>query len=544
MKCKQSQFKIRKLPVKLLISIICLCLLLIGCSSPVGQQPANSSEQQAVNYTIADAKGDWGFPSPWGHYQRGPGYIRMSLLFDTLIWKDAQGFVPALASEWEYDQSSRTYSFKLRDDAYWHDGQKLTAGDVVFTWEYMQAHPYPWVDLRCIENVEAVSDYQLKVVLKNEYAPFLANIAATLPIIPKHIWEEVQEPEKYTDALATVGSGPFKLVDYNKEHGTYLYQANQDYYGGEVRAQQLKFVKVNPQMTAAALKKGELDAAAIQPEMQEQLKGEFTIISEAGSSNVKLMFNHQQAPLNNKEFRQALAYAINREELTAKALRGYGLPGAPWLYTSNNSWYSPKAEQYEYDLQKAEEILIKLGYKLKASGDGREQGYWSKEGREVKLNLLCDADQIRAAEVIKEQLAKAGIIIDIKSVESQTRDARLLAWDFDLALNSHGGLGSDPNLLHKFILAEDFNSARYHSNRQLVDLIDRQSSLMDQDERKRVVRQIQNIVAEEVPFLTLYYPQAYWAHNDKASLFYTEEGIAIGVPLPLNKLSFIRQDGV
>ena len=64
--------------------------------------------------TIADSTGDWGYPSPYGHYSRGPGYIRMSLIFDTLIWKDQNGFVPALAETWEYLSDEKAYVFHLR----------------------------------------------------------------------------------------------------------------------------------------------------------------------------------------------------------------------------------------------------------------------------------------------------------------------------------------------------------------------------------------------------------------------------------------------
>lgn len=522
-----------------IIGILCLALLLVGCTKQAGQSPTPSTEGKSLTYTIADSVGDWGFPSPWGHYQRGPGYVRMSLIFDTLIWKNAQGLIPALASEWDYEQSTKTYTFKLRDDVYWHDSQKLTVQDVVFTFEYLKEHPYPWVDLKNIKSVEAEGD-RIKIILNTDLAPFLTNVAATLPIIPKHIWEEVREPEKYTEPSAAIGSGPFRYTDYDKEHGTYFFKANENYYGGQVLIQELKFVKVNPQMVAAALTKGEVDAGSIQPEMVEQLQDKYTVLSESGSANVKLMFNHKKEPLARKEFRQAIAYALDREDLVAKSQRGHGLPGSPWLYVAGNKWHSPDAQQYAYNPRKTQELLTELGYKPEAAQVGEENSFWLKNGQQIKLELLCEASQIRIAEVLKEQLAKVGLNIEIKSVESKTRDARVLAWEFDLALNSHGGLASDPNLLNKFILADDFNSARYTANEQLVNLLKKQSQVMDENERKIIVQEIQKIYAEEVPAFTLYYPNSYWAHNGKIPLFYTNEGIAIGVPIPLNKMSFVE----
>lgn len=533
--------KLGKIRFALGLGLLILSLLLSGCSGPAGQPAASGNTGETIPvYTIADPAGDWGLPSPWGHYQRGPGYIRMSLIFDTLIWKDEKGLVPALASEWSYDQTAKTYTFTLKDGVLWHDGQKLTAADIVFTFDYMKKHPYPWGDLSSVAQVSAEGDKTVKITLNSDYAPFLSNVAATAPIIPKHIWEKVEDPAQFTELPAVIGSGPFKYVDYNKEQGTYLYQANEQYYAGKVRVQELKFIKANPQMAAASLSKGEVNATAIQPEMAGQLKDKYTVIQESGSSNVKLMFNHQKGPFSSREFRQALAYALNRDELVAKALRGYGAIGNPGIYAPGNQWYNADVAQYDQNLQKMQALLTQLGYKLVTAQDGKENGYWTKNGQEVKLRLLCEPTIVRAAEVVKEQLGKAGFQTEIQSMETKVRDSKILTWDFDLALNSHGGLGGDPESLNKFILANDFNSARYNNNQQLNDLIAKQKSAMNTGERKEIVGQIQKLYADELPVLTLYYPNSYWAHDGKIPLFYTGEGIAIGVPIPLNKLSFFH----
>ncbi len=107
-------------------------------------------------YVIGDRK-DWGFPAPYFHYPRGPGYLRMSMVFDTLIWKDAKGFIPMLADTWRYDPGRRAYIFELNPRARWHDGRPVTAADVVFTLAYMKRHPYPWIDLSHVAGGEAVS---------------------------------------------------------------------------------------------------------------------------------------------------------------------------------------------------------------------------------------------------------------------------------------------------------------------------------------------------------------------------------------------------
>ena len=191
--------------------------------------PAYAADYEIAEYTIADATGDWGFPSPYAHYSRGPGYVRMSFVFDTLVWKDDEGYLPALAEDWEYLEDENAYSFDLREGVTWHDGEKFTADDVVFTVDYIQDHPYQWVDSGIIDRAEAAGDYSVKLYLSEPYAPFMDLVACTLPILPEHVWDGVSDPANFRDDEALIGSGPFKLSDYNRAQGTYLYEAYEDY---------------------------------------------------------------------------------------------------------------------------------------------------------------------------------------------------------------------------------------------------------------------------------------------------------------------------
>ena len=113
-------------------------LVLVLCNASL------AADETVDVLTIADPTGDWGFPSPYGHYSRGPGYVRMSLIFDTLVWKDQNGYVPALAESWQMDGDA--YVFKLRKNASWQDGEPFSADDVVFTVNYIKEHSYQWVN--------------------------------------------------------------------------------------------------------------------------------------------------------------------------------------------------------------------------------------------------------------------------------------------------------------------------------------------------------------------------------------------------------------
>jgi len=132
MQGKFKCFKLRQFFV-LALALGLLVFMFVGCSNKqISSEKASGSGKAAI-YTIADPTGDWGFPSPYAHYSRGPGYVRMSYIFDTLVWKDDQGYIPALAESWEYLKDENAYLFNLRKNVNWHDGQKFTAEDVVFT---------------------------------------------------------------------------------------------------------------------------------------------------------------------------------------------------------------------------------------------------------------------------------------------------------------------------------------------------------------------------------------------------------------------------
>jgi len=285
-------------------------LLALALVSPLALTTACGGEGsgEKITYIIADPTGDWGYPSPYAHYSRGPGYTRMSFVFDTLIWKDESGFVPALAEEWEYVEAENAYVFHLRNNAKWHDGEKITAEDVVFTIDYLKQHPYPFVTLigpSGVKQTAVVDQYTVKLYLEQNYAPFLNDVAGTLVILPKHIWEMVERPEKFTGPEAVIGSGPFKLVDYSKEHGSYLYEAYDEYYLGRPAIDRLEFSKMSEEMVPAALKQGIIDAGDIAPEVLEDIQAAgFAIIKGTYSWNAKMTMNHKKEPLSDKRLRQ------------------------------------------------------------------------------------------------------------------------------------------------------------------------------------------------------------------------------------------------
>ena len=515
-----------------IVTLLSILLFSLLTGLAIAQVDSGNINAEDVTYIIADPTGDWGYPTPHGHYPRGPGYVRMSFIFDTLIWKDTQSFVPALATDWEYLEDENAYLFHLREGVTWHDGEKFTADDVAFTFNYVKEHPSWWVDLKSLKQVEVLDDYTVKIYLNTLYAPFLNNDAGTLAILPKHIWQDVDDPTEFREPESLIGTGPFKLVDYSKTHGTYLYEANKDYYRGKPDIDNLKFVKISEEMSPTALMRNEVFATAILPETVVEVgEAGFWIINQSGDWNAKLMINHNKAPMSSKEFRHALAYAINRTELVEIAQRGHAIQGSPGLLSTTSPYYNPDVSYYEYDPERAKAILESMGY--------------GQDGEILELELIT-APRMgfeRVAEIIARHLEDVGIKVNVRSLESKTLDYRVINQQFDLAISGHGGIGGDPTILNKVILGKFGYSANYTKNDTLNQLLEAHLHEMDDEKRKAIVREIQMVYAEELPALTLYYPTWYWGHDGSVDIYYTMGGIASGIPIPLNKLAFMEYKG-
>lgn len=451
------------------------------------------------------AGGDWGYPTPFAHYPRGPGSRKMRLIFDTLVTADEnEDILPRLASSWEVSGDGLVYTFKLRNGVKWHDGKPLTAEDVVFSYEYQKKYPpVSSANLSAVKKVEAVDPQTVRIELHQAEPRFLNNLAS-FTIIPKHIWEKVTDPYNYTELKAVVGTGPYKLTDYSKEHGTYRFVANEDFWGRKPRVKAIEFVPVGEQLLA--FEQGEIDRISIEPDLLPRFENnpDYRIMFYETTWAYRLYFNMKARPeLADRTFRQALAYAIDRQELVRKIARGAAVPGNPGVLHPGNKFYKPNVPQYLYDPGKAKELLKSLGYK-DVNGDG-----WLENSRGEKLSftLLCDEGSARLAELIKQQLAAVGIEVVVKSVDMRTRDERFAKGEFELCINGSGN-GEDLQELTssgKPGATRTTASVIGYNNPEVDRLYNAQLKETDPKKRAQLMAELQRIVAEDLPKLTLYY---------------------------------------
>lgn len=503
--------------VVIMLLVFSLGLLLSGCGTDKAGNDqrtgvAKSEGQQQVDI-IRLAGGDWGYPSPYAHYPRGPGSFKMRLIFDGLLERDEKGLIPWLAEKYEIKEDGKQYLFTIRDGVKWQDGKPLTAEDVKFTFEYASKHPMVSSDIgsKDIEKVEVVGDRQVLVTVSKPGAPLLYNLGSTR-IIPKHIWEKVDNPKEFTAPEAIIGSGPYRLTGYSKEHGTYRFEAFEDFWGTRQRVKVIEFIPVSE--AVLAFEKGEIDLTEVTPDVLPRFKNDpqCKIVKSPGFWGYRLLFNMGDNPVfRQKELRQAVSYAIDSKELIEKVARGAAVPGSAGILPPDHVMYNPNTKQYDLNLKKAEELLVKLGFDSLDERGVRQ----NKDGEKLSFNMLVGGE-VRLAEVLKEQLAKAGIEIKVQSVDSKSRDARVQKNEYQLAVTGHGGWGNDPDYLRERFagqskggISPSASGLRGYSNGELNALLEEQHLALDEQKRKELVFKIQKILAEDVPEIPIYYTTGY-----------------------------------
>ncbi|WP_068536910.1 ABC transporter substrate-binding protein [Paenibacillus glacialis] len=538
-----------------LLMLFCIAVIMTGCSTnekisgstQVTSELATAKNSGKATSLTTDsvarirmAWGNSGYPSPFAFSSSGPGgFLRNSFLFDTLTWKDENGVVPWLAKSWSVSEDGLQYTFDLEENVLWHDGNRLTADDVVFSFGYYQMHPFMWTgDISQIQTVTAIDDHKVKFTLNQPYAPFLSDLVGIVPIIPKHVWQNVDSPLDYRDPSALVGTGPYILKEYDEKSGQYLFTANDHYFKGKVLVKEVAYM--NPENQLLALQKGEVDSAMTYKysEVQQLEKEGFDVLKSAPTgSAVRVTFNLDHPQLKDKRLRQALAYALDRAEMAEKITGGDPIVGNAGIIPPDSPWYSSSVKQYEYNVTEAEQILDELGYNKNASG--------VRNG--LKLNVMVSSNSPEA-QIMQEMLKKVGVVLNIQQVDAATFSTAMGENKYDLAITGHIGLSGDPDYLRQWFLGEASNSwaarGKQFDHATFQHLALEQMSELDTDKRKEMIGEMQNILAEELPTLVLYHRPFYYVFksSDFNGWFNTSGGIADGIPLWDNKAALIDED--
>lgn len=509
-------------------------------------ETAQDTEKRKERILTVSGNGDFGFPSVYTISPKGQGYMTLSYIFDTLMWKDESGLIPYLAEDYSVSEDGLTYTFQLRKGVSFTDGTPFTAEDVKFTFDYMKEHPYKWVSVSMVEEASVVDEHTVEIKLNKTYNPFLSDVAGSLPILPKHIWENVTEPEMFTEPEAAISTGPFILENYDSAAGTYTLKANEDYFYGDVQIDKLVIANVSGGDSKEALLSGEIAAApniSYKAAMSLKDSPEYTVLEGPGLSVTRLYFNFDEEAMAVKEIRQAMYHAVNLDEIVEKAYGGAGYPGSAGHVQPGTPWYNPDVRQYAYDVETAKKMLSEAG-----AADSNGDGILEYNGEEMSYTLTFTENDEKLAELLVSYMKAVGIELVPQSADDATVKAAISEGNFELAFNTNGSFGGDPVFLSRFatvgadgapsVTGQGGTTWESEEYNRIYN-----ESAVEQDDAKRhqQVNELQEIIAEELPCLTLYYKKAVAAYNNTIfdGFYYTPDGISIAVPFIMNKLVFV-----
>lgn len=509
-------------------------------------ETAQDTEKRKERILTVSGNGDFGFPSVYTISPKGQGYMTLSYIFDTLMWKDESGLIPYLAEDYSVSEDGLTYTFQLRKGVSFTDGTPFTAEDVKFTFDYMKEHPYKWVSVSMVEEASVVDEHTVEIKLNKTYNPFLSDVAGSLPILPKHIWENVTEPETFTEPEAAISTGPFILENYDLAAGTYTFKANEDYFYGDVQIDKLVIANVSGGDSKEALLSGEIAAApniSYKAAMSLKDSPEYTVLEGPGLSVTRLYFNFDEEAMAVKEIRQAMYHAVNLDEVVEKAYGGAGYPGSAGHVQPGTPWYNPDVRQYAYDVETAKKMLSEAG-----AADSNGDGILEYNGEEMSYTLTFTENDEKLAELLVSYMKAVGIELVPQSADDATVKAAISEGNFELAFNTNGSFGGDPVFLSRFatvgadgapsVTGQGGTTWESEEYNRIYN-----ESAVEQDDAKRhqQVNELQEIIAEELPCLTLYYKKAVAAYNNTIfdGFYYTPDGISIAVPFIMNKLVFV-----
>lgn len=437
-----------------------------------------------------------------------------------------------------------TWEVVVREGITWHDGEAFTAEDVKFTYEYYRdgpanRHTHHVSEVPQIDEINIEEDGET-VTFECGYAcPSLQTITfADLPILPEHIWSNVENPRKYTDLA--IGTGPFKLTEYVADQH-YILEANNDYFMGEPSVEKLTLpIITDPTAMFNALKSGQIDVSArtVPAELVSTFKnaGEFKLAQASNLSIVQFGLNYQKAPFNNEQFRQAMSLSVNRQAIVDTVLLGQGQAGDKGYPHPASPWTNPELST-PYDTAKAMALFEELGYK-DTNGDGLRE---TPEGEALQISIKVSSGEpiyVRAAELMVEQYKAVGLNLFVETLDPATFAAHNAEKNFDTYVSLIGPHGvADPD---QFIMSHrsGYLWAKEMAYPAMDTLIEQWMAASTIEERKNISFNMQELYNDQPTVVALYYPEEVYAYNAEKYDGYVES-LGYGI---VNKFSFLPEE--
>ena len=421
-------------------------------------------------------------------------------VYDALIQRDAEGnYQPSLAESWAVGEDTRTWSFNLRNDVKFHNGETLTSADVVATMGRVLdpsiggSFGTQGVYLSYLEGAEvsAIDDYTVQIVTEFPMADLL-DLVVAMPISPAS--ELHRLPEEY------VGSGPYRIKEQTGSR--VVLEANEAYWGTAPIYQELLWIaEPSSEKRTDALLSGEADVInRISIQDKERIVNDGGALTHELESGLCIIFmcNSFEGVCTDRRVRQALNYALDVEEII-KEIKGGAASPLNGFVTPLHFGHDPATPVYPYDPDKARALLAEAGY---------------ADGMELVLDIpAAMPDEAPAlAEMMAEHYSRVGISVEIVVHEDRAAYSETVR---DKKINDACCFDSSPRSTYR-VLREKLMSTlegpwwEGYENLQVNELIKEAEATFVESEREAIYRQIFNLVRDDAPWIFLYRPMEFW----------------------------------
>jgi len=501
-------------------------LFAVGCEPDVIENDVVDEEDPDVDDPVEDndiVMAIWSAPEGLFNmnlYESAyDAYAAVDPCFTGLMTHDPDAdyeLIPKLAESMEVSDDEMTFSYTLREDVYFHDGEPVTTEDVKWTFEWMMDEDYTGVRAaywEAIEEIEIEDERTIHFHLSEVDAPALIRIS-TWGISPKHVFEgtPIAELEEHPNVTQEpIGAGPFKLVDYVEGQYTIL-EAFDDYVHGRPGIDQITVKVASSDAQLAELVTGASDLAWVQPERAEfdtYIEEGLEVVSYPANAYQYMGFDLDHPFLEDVEVRHAITKGLDRGEMVDALFDGMG--SVQVSHMSMVSWaYDEDLDPLPYDPEAANELLDDAGWEMD------DDGYrYNEDGERLEFALSYPSGNVpreRNAEIIQDMLSDIGIAIELDMMEFTTlSDAVFEERDFDLYLMGWS-LAIEPDPAGIWLSDDHWNAVGFdHPDNDELIMEGRRTT--DLDERSEIYEEWQQLLVDEAPYVWLYAEDEAFVHT-------------------------------
>lgn len=478
-------------------------------NSTTDDQAQGSSDQQAAEVAEEDKYGGVLVTSLQGEPKSfNPDTVNDSYnfhisqnIFSRLVQMNLnEDIMPDLATDWEFSEDGMTLTFHLQEEALWHDGEPVTSEDVKWTFDTIISEKgYASSSLTEIESIECPDEHTVVFHLNTPSAALIATLSQYgAYILPKHVYEGTDWLTNPAN-MQPIGCGPFKFVSYESGSSVIL-EAFDGYFRGRPYLDQVIYRFIPDTNTAyQAFLNGELDnvGGGLPPGGIDKLAEDpnfKTLYHELSASLIYVAFNLDDENFSKPLVREAVALAINSEQIVEVALKGEGVPSKYYLPQAYEEYMNDDALLPEHNVEEARKCLEEAGYTL------NDEGYYF----ECTLDIMNSGTYPDEAAVFVENMKEAGIKVNINSMEyaawiDKVKDNR----NFEFTL-SGGQMSPDISICGRLLSSDSQSNVMGYNNPKVDELFVEGVRETNLEKRYEIYKEIQTYLAEDMPYVPIY----------------------------------------